>query len=116
MNTVEDPRRTRILRTPFAGVARTTAAKSAAVRMARLFTSTMTSSGTSPLSAAAEPGRIATVEVTVLEHRPNRVKAQPYKVMVSDETALMELVFFRAHGFFGDWHRRRVYFLRLHRL
>jgi ATP-dependent DNA helicase RecG len=50
-----------------------------------------------PKLAAAEPGRIATVEVMVLEHRPNRVKAQPYKVMVSDETSLMELVFFRAH-------------------
>ena len=51
-----------------------------------------------PKLAAAEPGRIATVEVTVLEHRPNRVKAQPYKVMVSDETSLMELIFFRAHA------------------
>ncbi len=51
-----------------------------------------------PKLAAAEPGRIATVEVMVLEHRPNRVKAQPYKVMVSDETSLMELVFFRAHA------------------
>jgi len=50
-----------------------------------------------PKLAAAEPGRIATVDVMVLEHRPNRVKAQPYKVMVSDETSLMELVFFRAH-------------------
>jgi hypothetical protein len=28
--------------------------------------------------------RIATVDVTVLEHKPNQVKAQPYKVMVSD--------------------------------
>jgi ATP-dependent DNA helicase RecG len=51
-----------------------------------------------PKLAAAEPGRIATVEVTVLEHRPNRVKTQPYKVMVSDDTSLMELVFFRAHA------------------
>jgi ATP-dependent DNA helicase RecG len=51
-----------------------------------------------PKLAAAEAGRIATVEVTVLEHRPNRVKAQPYKVQVSDETSLMELVFFRAHA------------------
>jgi ATP-dependent DNA helicase RecG len=51
-----------------------------------------------PKLAAAEAGRIATVEVTVLEHRPNRVKTQPYKVMVSDETSLMELVFFRAHA------------------
>ena len=51
-----------------------------------------------PRLAAAEPGRIATVEVTVLEHRPNRVKAQPYRVLVSDETSLMDLVFFRAHA------------------
>src|SRR6185295_3927992 len=51
-----------------------------------------------PKLSAAEAGRIATVEVTVLEHRPNRVKAQPYKVMVSDTTSLMELVFFRAHA------------------
>jgi ATP-dependent DNA helicase RecG len=51
-----------------------------------------------PKLAAAEAGRIATVEVSVLEHRPNRVKAQPYKVLVSDETSLMELVFFRAHA------------------
>src|SRR5215471_18242651 len=51
-----------------------------------------------PKLSAAEQGRIATVEVTVLEHKPNRVKAQPYKVMVSDDTSLMELVFFRAHA------------------
>jgi ATP-dependent DNA helicase RecG len=51
-----------------------------------------------PKLAAAEAGRIATVDVTVLEHKPNRVKAQPYKVLVSDETSLMELVFFRAHA------------------
>jgi ATP-dependent DNA helicase RecG len=51
-----------------------------------------------PKLAAAETGRIATVDVTVLEHKPNRVKAQPYKVLVSDDTSLMELVFFRAHA------------------
>ena len=51
-----------------------------------------------PKLQAAETGRIATVEVTVLEHRPNRVKAQPYKVLVSDDTAVMELVFFRSHA------------------
>ncbi|HET7086080.1 MAG TPA: ATP-dependent DNA helicase RecG [Rhizomicrobium sp.] len=51
-----------------------------------------------PKLSAAETGRIATVEVMVLEHKPNRVKAQPYKVMVSDDTSLMELVFFRAHA------------------
>src|SRR3954467_14113474 len=51
-----------------------------------------------PKLAAAEPGRIATVEVTVPDHLPPRVKSQPYKVRVSDETATMELVFFRAHA------------------
>ncbi|HEX4637773.1 MAG TPA: ATP-dependent DNA helicase RecG [Rhizomicrobium sp.] len=51
-----------------------------------------------PKLQAAETGRIATVEVTVLEHKPNRVKAQPYKVLVSDDTSLMELVFFRSHA------------------
>jgi ATP-dependent DNA helicase RecG len=44
----------------------------------------------------AEEGRIATVTVGVLDHLPPRVKSQPYKVRVSDDTAVMELVFFRA--------------------
>src|ERR1700744_2952247 len=51
-----------------------------------------------PRLAEAQAGRIATVEVNVLEHRPNRVKAQPYRVLVSDDSSLMELVFFRAHA------------------
>ena len=51
-----------------------------------------------PKLADAQAGRIATVEVNVLEHRPNRVKAQPYRVLVSDDSSLMELVFFRAHA------------------
>src|SRR5262249_31903203 len=42
-----------------------------------------------------EPGRIATLEVNVLDHLPPRVKSQPYKVRVSDDTAILELVFFR---------------------
>jgi ATP-dependent DNA helicase RecG len=49
-----------------------------------------------PKLIAAEPGRIATVAVGVLDHFPPRVKSQPYKVRVSDDTAAMELVFFRA--------------------
>ncbi|MDB5741266.1 MAG: box helicase domain protein, partial [Alphaproteobacteria bacterium] len=49
-----------------------------------------------PKLAAAEAGRIATVEVTVLDHMPPRVKSQPYRVRVSDDTAVMELVYFRA--------------------
>lgn len=51
-----------------------------------------------PKLAAAEPGRIATVQVTVLDHLPPRVKSQPYKVRVSDDTAVMELVYFRAQA------------------
>ena len=53
-----------------------------------------------PTIAAAESGRIATVEVTVLDHLPPRVKSQPYKVRVSDASSTMELVFFRAKA---DW-------------
>jgi ATP-dependent DNA helicase RecG len=53
-----------------------------------------------PKLAAADAGRIATVEVTVLDHVPPRVKSQPYRVRVSDDTAVMELVYFRAQE---DW-------------
>ena len=49
-----------------------------------------------PKLNAVEPGRIATVTVGVLDHFPPRVKSQPYKVRVSDDTTVMELVFFRA--------------------
>src|ERR1700722_10118768 len=49
-----------------------------------------------PRLIAAELGRIATVEVGVLDHLPPRVKSQPYKVQVSDDSAMMDLVFFRA--------------------
>src|ERR1700722_10844773 len=49
-----------------------------------------------PRLIAAEPGRIATVEVGVLDHLPPRVKSQPYKVRVSDDSVMMDLVFFRA--------------------
>src|ERR1700747_2265793 len=49
-----------------------------------------------PKLIAAEQGRIATVEINVLDHLPPRVKSQPYKVRVSDDTAVMDLVFFRA--------------------
>jgi ATP-dependent DNA helicase RecG len=53
-----------------------------------------------PRLAEAEPGRIATVEVNVLDHLPPRVKSQPYKVRVSDDSAIMELIFFHAKA---DW-------------
>ena len=46
----------------------------------------------------AEEGRIATVVVTVLDHLPSRVKSHPYRVRCSDDTALIELVYFHAHA------------------
>ena len=62
-----------------------------------------------PRIAEAEPGRIATLAVTVLDHVAPRVKSQPYKVRVSDETATMELVFFRAadagYTVAAEWER-----------
>ncbi len=49
-----------------------------------------------PRLIEAQPGRIATVAVGVLDHFPPRVKSQPYKIRVSDDSAVMDLVFFRA--------------------
>src|ERR1051326_4181631 len=46
----------------------------------------------------AEPGRIATVEVAVCDHLPSRDPRFPYKVRCADETAYIELVFFRVRG------------------
>jgi len=53
-----------------------------------------------PKLIAAEAGRIATVTVNVLDHLAPRVKQQPYRVRCSDDTAMLELVFFHAHP---DW-------------
>ncbi|MBV9539945.1 MAG: ATP-dependent DNA helicase RecG, partial [Alphaproteobacteria bacterium] len=50
-----------------------------------------------PKLAEAEVGRIATVAVNVLEHKPSRDRRQPYRVICSDETSLLELAFFHAH-------------------
>jgi ATP-dependent DNA helicase RecG len=51
-----------------------------------------------PKLKEAEPGRIATVSVNVLEHVPSRDKRRPYRVRCSDETALLDLVFFHGHA------------------
>ena len=50
-----------------------------------------------PKLAEAELGRIVTVEVNVLSHKPSRDRRQPYRVIVSDDTSLLELAFFHAH-------------------
>jgi ATP-dependent DNA helicase RecG len=51
-----------------------------------------------PKLIEAEPGRIATVTLNVLDHFPPRDRRQPYKVRCSDDTATIELVFFHAHA------------------
>ena len=51
-----------------------------------------------PKLIEAEPGRIATVTLNVLDHLPPRNRQQPYKVRCSDDTATIELVFFHAHA------------------
>lgn len=49
-----------------------------------------------PRLIAAEAGRIATVTVNVLDHFPAHDKRQPYKVRCSDDSAMIDLVFFRS--------------------
>jgi ATP-dependent DNA helicase RecG len=51
-----------------------------------------------PKIAEAEEGRIATIGVTVLDHVPSRNKMQPYRVRCSDDTGIVELVFFHGHA------------------
>ncbi len=46
----------------------------------------------------AEPGRIVTVTVNVLDHVPSRDQRRPYRVRCSDDTALIDLVFFHGHS------------------
>jgi ATP-dependent DNA helicase RecG len=49
-----------------------------------------------PKIMEAEIGRIVTLLVNVLDHRPPRDRRQPYRVQCSDDTGLVELVYFRA--------------------
>jgi ATP-dependent DNA helicase RecG len=52
-----------------------------------------------PSIAQAEVGELATLEVTVAEHRPGggrRGARAPYKVLVEDESGALELVYFKA--------------------
>jgi ATP-dependent DNA helicase RecG len=51
-----------------------------------------------PKLIAAEEGRILTAEVNVLDHIAPRDRRQPYRVRCSDDTAMIELVFFHAHA------------------
>jgi ATP-dependent DNA helicase RecG len=51
-----------------------------------------------PKIAAAPSGRIATLTVRVDGHAPPVMPRQPYKVRCTDETGLLELVFFHARA------------------
>lgn len=58
-----------------------------------------------PIVAKAEAGRVATIKVRVLQHRPSRNPRQPYRVLVGDDSGEMELVFFHAKG---DWLSKQL--------
>ena len=51
-----------------------------------------------PKLSEAEPGRIATLTLTVGAHRAAHNPRQPYRVPCHDETGSIELVFFHARG------------------
>src|SRR4029077_15168412 len=58
-----------------------------------------------PKLIAAEPGRIATVTVNVLDHQAApRGRKVPYRVLTTDDTGAVEVVFFTPH----EDHIRRV--------
>jgi ATP-dependent DNA helicase RecG len=59
-----------------------------------------------PRVAEAIPGRIATLVLTIDEHRPPPPASRaPYRVAASDESGTLTLVFFRAHR---DWMMRHL--------
>jgi len=51
-----------------------------------------------PKLIEAESGRIATVSVNVLDHIAPRDRRQPYRIRCSDDTAVIELIYFHAHA------------------
>ncbi|MGB0748278.1 MAG: ATP-dependent DNA helicase RecG [Magnetospiraceae bacterium] len=57
----------------------------------------------SPTVADSVPGRVATLSVTVDSHHPAPDRRRPYRVVCSDDTGFLTLVFFHAHG---DYLRR----------
>jgi ATP-dependent DNA helicase RecG len=49
-----------------------------------------------PTVAEAQPGTVATLEIEVVRHEPPATPRQPWRVVVKDNTAFAELVFFAA--------------------
>ncbi len=52
----------------------------------------------SPSLAEAQPGRIVTLVVRVLKHHPAPARGRPYRVVVTDQTSDLSLVFFHARA------------------
>ena len=52
----------------------------------------------SPRIREAQPGRIATIKVRIVEHLPPRTSKQPYKVLVEDDSGQMLLIFFKVYA------------------
>ena len=52
----------------------------------------------SPALIYAESGKIATLKVKILEHIEPKTKKQPYKVIATDGTADIELIFFKVYA------------------
>ena len=48
--------------------------------------------------ASALEGEPLTLALTIVEHKPSRRKGMPYKIMASDPTGYIDLVFFKSHG------------------
>ncbi len=57
-----------------------------------------------PMVAAAEAGRIATLEVQTFEHRPGSGR-RPFRVLAGDDTGEIDLVFFHARP---DWIAKQL--------
>ena len=58
-----------------------------------------------PTVAAATPGSIATLQITVVKHEATKNKRAPHKVICQDDSGFITLVFFHARG---DWIRSQL--------
>jgi ATP-dependent DNA helicase RecG len=58
-----------------------------------------------PSLSAAKDGQVATVLLNVLTHQPPKHKKAPYKIVCSDASMLIELVYFQGHE---TWLRKQM--------
>lgn len=59
----------------------------------------------SPSLAQAPPGRVVTLCVKILEHKPGATPRQPYRILCEDDTGEITLVFFHAQK---DWLQKSL--------